>query len=189
MLVLAGASQRLEASAQSSTSDPNHSGTQAARLLLPFWAVNTLLIAALLWELGTLLNLAQRCAPQFFLGFPYNRTDSAKRAAILAILLAVAVPCEVVIAMSDARGSLNVDALIGALLVLTGFGAIAACVFALAACHRERRRDLQLAIQIRIEGPDRGSRTCYKHSPSRQRGIAGRTIVVLHAPGLSPIDM
>lgn len=155
---------------------PVSSRIQIARLLIPFWAVDVLLLAVLAWQIA---SLARRWSMDHSIDM-----HAAHRAAGLGILLAIMVPSEVVLAVSDAASAFRVDALLGALLALTSVLAAGACVFALAACQRERFQARDTWIRAHAEGSNRGTRSCRAASPSRQRGIGGHVIVVMRGPGL-----
>ena len=150
--------------------------TQIARLLIPFWAVDVLLLAVLAWQL---VPLARRWSLDRSID-----THAARRAAGLGLLLAIMVPSEVVLAVSDAASAFRVDALLGALLAFTTVIAAGACFFALAACQRERFQARDTCIRAHAESANRGTRSCRAASPSRQRGIGGHVIVVMRGPGL-----
>ena len=151
---------------------------QVARLLIPFFAVDILLICALAWQL---MSFTRRWFLAPGRAFDVN---AARRAACLGLLVAIMVPSEVVLAASDATGAFCVNALLGALLALTSALAVGVCCFACSACQRERLQARDVLIRAHAKGSDQGTRSCRTSSPSRQRGMGGNIIVVMHWPGL-----
>lgn len=181
-LVLSSATQRLERTASSSSDPP--ASAWIAQLLLPFWAVDVLLLAGLAWQVRA---LGRRRAA----GLDVD-VAAVRRAVALAAVLAIALPSEVVLAVSDATGGgapFRVDAILGALVALSGTLAGGACCLAAVTCRRTRARDALAVVLAQATGDARGTRSCRTKSPSRQGGLGGHLIVVMHAPGLSPVEM
>ena len=177
LLIAGGAIQRLE----SAVPDPQ---TQLSRLLLPIWALDIVLLAALLWEMTYIF-----CRRANDDGTTTSQVSAIIRLVVLVLLITTTVPSEIILTLCDEKGYINVGALFGPAIALSGLLALGGCCFAYTAYQRERAREIQDAILAHALGPNQGTRSCYRSSPSRQRGLGGHVIVVMHSPGLSPVEM